>query len=469
LKSDLSADLTEIIVKDFVSNSGACIQTMVEELARFEKTKIAKTRLFQFRNEHGNETAIDSGHFFVRASVEYSNPQVTLEEVQGIIAARLLEVCGTYFYQYGLHEINETDVDQICETLKKPPKGIAISFLLNTDDVEPDRYSANPLRESIISSGQSAFPSAAVKTDQLTVDQNFLKKYEGVLISKDEAELIARHLETSKKSYVDMVDAIKYEQLENLSKHFGISLCINLIRMPIEILQAESTDGLLHHIISEVHRDFASIEQAYKCMDRSIRNRTTLLTVPHSSKGYGSKRAARGKIYFDGKKLRSVKVDYRTTLLYENEVDAADISVAKAEDSFMVDGNKLANYNFKETPSSPQFSLYSLASPENAAVWHGIGVFGAPGLLKSLMAVRQACAQSLLVPNLEKEYGVLLNVPINFNLIPKFMWGHPVHQNIDSSIGCIQDLKDLANMGMRLEHLSSSSKVGEHVLQANQA
>ena len=42
--------------------------------------------------------------------------------------------------------------------LKKPPQGIVVPFLLNTDDVEPDRYSMNPLKHSLVESGQSAFP-----------------------------------------------------------------------------------------------------------------------------------------------------------------------------------------------------------------------------------------------------------------------------------------------------------------------
>ena len=63
-------------------------------------------------------------------------------------------------------------------------------------------------------------------------------------------------------------------------------------------------------------------------MGRSMKNLTTLLTVPHSIRGYGSKRAARGRIYFEGTKLKSIRVDYRTTLLYPNAIDPADVSVA---------------------------------------------------------------------------------------------------------------------------------------------
>jgi hypothetical protein len=451
----LTTAFAETIVKDFLQNSWTCIEALVKELTRFKEAPRKKTRLFHFRDERGNKAELDNSHFFLRASVEYSTPQVTTEEVQGIIAARLLEVCGSYYYDYGLHEIDQKGVDQVCEMLNKAPKGMVISFLLNTDDVEPDRYSANPLRESIVSSGQSAFPSASVKTDGLTIDQSFVRKYEGVLISKDEAELIARHLQASNNSYADMVDSVKYEQLKNLSKSFGINLCINSIRMPLQILQKEKNDGLLHHIISEVHQDSGSVEKAYNCMGRSIRKRTTLLTVPHSPKGYGSKRAARGKIYFNGTKLKDVHVEYRTTPLYENEVDPHDISIAKADGSFTVEGDRLVNYNFKITPSSPQFFLYALGSPENAAVWHGIGVFGAPSLLKSITAMRLACTRNSFIKNLTEEYGIGIDVPTNFNLVPRYMWAPLVRQNIDASIGCVPNLKDLVDQGMRLENLSN--------------
>jgi hypothetical protein len=33
------------------------------------------------------------------------------------------------------------------------------------------------------------------------------------------------------------------------------------------------------------------------------------------------------------------------------------------------------------------------------------------------------------------------------------MWVHPKHRNIDASIGCVENLEDLARMGMRIEQL----------------
>jgi hypothetical protein len=456
---ELDSDLSRIIVEDFLKSSWPCVEALAKELATFKEHKRSKIPLFYFKHGQRNDVTLNGGHFFLRTSVEYSNPQLTVEEVQGIIATRLLEVCGNYFHHYGLHTTDGKDIEEICEILKKPSQGMIVSFLLNTDDIEPDRYSMNPLKESIVNSGQSAFPVAEVKTEKMEIDQKFTQKYEGSLISKTEVERIARHLESCNDNYMNMVDAVKYEYLESLSESFGINLCLYSMRMPLTILQNETTDGLLHYIIRKTHRDYESIEYIYKCMGRSMKNLTTLLTIPHSEKGYGSKRAARGRIYFEGTKLKSVKVDYRTTSLYPNAIDPSDISVAKADDLFVVEEDRLVNYNFKQTPSSPQFFLYSLASPENAVLWHGIGAFAAPEMLKSYTTMRVACGRDLLVRNLNEKFGTTSKIPLQFNLVPKHMWFHPIHRNIDASIGCIENLEDLAKLGMKIEHLSTDQYI----------
>jgi hypothetical protein len=445
-----------MLVKNFLENSWPCVKTIVEKLAIFEEEENRKpVSMFQFKNGHRGNSAFKGNHFFLRASVEYSNPQLTVEEVQGIIGARMLEACGNYFHYYGLHEPEDGDVAQVCEILKKPPQGPVIPFLLNTDDTEPDRYSMNPLKESIVISGQSAFPAAYVKTESLRVDQQFVTKYEGTLISKSEAALVNHSLESAKSSYLDWVDAAKCAQMEKLSETFGIDLSLYALRMPLATLQAEGKEGLLHRIISGTHRDYEAVKQAYDCMGRSMANRTTLLTVPHSKKGYGSKRAARGKIHFNEAKLESINVKYRPTRLYPNAIDPDDVSIAQAEDDFEVTGEKLADYNFSETPSSPQFFLYSLSSPENAALWHGIGAFAAPQLLRSYISARVACRRGQLIKDLRESYGVSSEVPLQFNLAPEGMWVHPVHRNIDASIGCVENPADLARMGMKIEYLSA--------------
>jgi hypothetical protein len=450
---ELSSNLCRIILEDFLKNSWPCVEALVKQVGQFKGDEQKSVDFYEFKNRQKNVVRFDRTHFFLRCSVEYANPQLTVEDVQGIIAARLLEVCGNFFLRRGLHEPVPQDTEEICGLLKQPSDGMVVSFLLNTDDIEVDRYSMNPLKQSIVDSGQSAFPAASVKTENLRVDEKFVQKYEGSLFCRKEVDSIERHLKSCNNSYVDMVDSVKYEHLRRLSDVFGMNLSLYSLRLPLAVLEKESTDDLLHHVIREAHRDYGSFENIYRCMGRSMKNLSTLLTVPHSAKGYGSKRSARGRIYFDGERLKSVKVDYRTTLLYPNAIDPADVSVAQADDGFIVEGNRLTNYDFRETPSSPQFFLYSLASPENAVLWHGIGAFGASELLKSYTTTRVAASSRQVLGDIVDKFGVNVGVPLQFNLVPKFMWFHPVHRNIDASIGCVENLKDLADLGMRMEHL----------------
>ena len=452
----MSEDYCKVLLEDFLKNSWLSVKVLVEKLSSFKEEKRTKqVTLFHYVNGQKVNVQFGGNRFFLRGSVEYTNPQLTVEEVQGIIGTRLLEACGNYFEKYGLHEPNSGDIAQLLEILKKPPEDCIVPFLLNTDDVEADRYSMNPLKHSIVASGQSAFPAAYVKIDQLKVDEAFVKKYDGTLISKGEAELLANSLKDDSGSYLDFVDSVKYKQLEQLSKFFGMNLSLYALRMPLSTLQAEGKDGLLHYIISESHRDYEAINEAYSCMGRSMTKRTTLLTVPHSKKGYGSKRAARGKIHFEDGKLLDVAVKYKTTKLYPNAMDTDDVAVAEADDSFTVAGEKLSDYSFSETPSSPQFFLYSIGSPEDAAIWHGVGAFASPQLLQSYSSARKACREGKLIKNLNQKYNIKAELPLQFNLAPEGIWSHPVHRNIDASIGTVDDLPDLAHRGMKIEYLSA--------------
>ena len=72
-------------------------------------------------------------------------------------------------------------------------------------------------------------------------------------------------------------------------------------------------------------------------------------------------------------------------------MDPEDIAIAEAEDTFAVPGEKLADYGFQETPSSPQFFLYSMGSPEDAAVWHAVGSFASPSCF--IVALQPECLQ----------------------------------------------------------------------------
>jgi hypothetical protein len=449
-------DYCAYLLKDFLDNSWSTIKVLVEAILSPSQEGIRrKITLFQCVDGQKKLVKFDDDRLFLRGSIEYSNPQLTVEEVQGVIGTRMLEVCANYFAKYGLHQPDSNDTAQLCEALKKPPQGYVVPFLLNTDDVELDRYSMNPLKQSIVESGQSAFPAAYVSTDQLKIDWDFVKKYEGSLITKKEAEFLSDNLESAKGNYLDFVDCVKHKQLEDMSKLFGMDLSMYSLRMPLSTLQMEGKDGLLHYIISESHRDYNAIKEAYSCMGRSMSKRTTLLTVPHSKKGYGSKRAARGKIHFDDSKLRDVTVKYQNTELYPNDIDPKDVAIARASDNFSVSGEKLANYNFKETPSSPQFFLYSLGSPEDAAVWHGVGLYASPKLLHSYASVRQACRKGTLMANISQKYNVKLDIPLQFNLVPVSMWSHPFHRNIDASIGTVENIEQIVRQGMRLEYLSA--------------
>jgi hypothetical protein len=451
----MTYDLCRLPVENFLKTSWQSVETITKRLVEFKSEKPDKrASFFRFRNGIREDKTFDGSNFFLRSSVEYSNPQLTVEEVQGIIGVRLLEVSGNYFSKHGLHAPDKMDFDQICEDLKKPSEGPIIAFLLNTDDVEPDRYSMNPLKESIVSSGQSSFPALRVKTNSLSVDKTFVEKYEGSLISQPEAELLSRYLTESNGSYVDFVDSVKYAQLADLSNLLGVDLSLYALRIPLTTLEAENKMGALHYLISKVHTGFDSVKQAYDCMGRSMTKRTTLLTIPHSAKGYGSKRAARGRLHFNENNLTEVNIKYKPTALYPNAMDPNDVAIAHAEDDFSVPAEKLANYDFSETPSSPQFFLYSLASPEDAALWHGVGAFASTQLLHSYTNIRGVCRREQLFEGLEQKYGIKTTVPLQFNLAPNGLWVHPVHRNIDASMGSVANLRELARMGMQIEYLS---------------
>jgi len=452
----MSEDYCRFLLEDFLRTSFSTVKVLVEG-AKASKSMSSNRKVTLFRYVNGKKVSFpfSDEQFYLRGSVEYTNPQLTVEEVQGIVGTRLLETCANYFFERGLHEPDDGDKAALAELLHKPSQGYIVPFLLNTDDVEADRYSINPLKQSIVASGQSAFPAANVKTDQLKVDEAYVKKYDGSLISKGEAELISEGLRNSNGSYLDFCDSVKYQQLEGLSKFFGMDLSLYALRMPLSTLQIENKDGVIHHIIAESHHDYKAIEEAYTCMGRSMTKRTTLLTIPHSKKGYGSKRAARGKVHFNENKLLDETIKYKTTKLYPNAMDPEDVAVAECDDNFTVTGDKLSDYSFTETPSSPQFFLYSMASPEDAAIWHAVGSFAAPQLLQSCSSARTACREGKLIKNLSEKYQINLDVPLQFNLAPEGEWSHPIHRNIDASIGSVDDLPDLAHRGMKMENLSA--------------
>jgi hypothetical protein len=79
--------------------------------------------------------------------------------------------------------------------------------------------------------------------------------------------------------------------------------------------------------------------------------------------------------------------------------------------------------------------------------------------LKSYTTTRLAASTGSLFKDLPEKYGLTVRVPVQFNLMPKFIWFHPVHRNIDASIGCIQNLRDLADIGMKMEKLPTDQYI----------
>lgn len=453
------SDQIQMSIQDFLKNSRNSIDALLKELYNFLGDKPGSIAFFTVEGAKRKPIQIDGSHYFLRASTEYANPQLTLEELQGIIASRLLEVCCNYMADRKVTDPSQSDIAEISEMLKKPPNGVVMPFLLNTDDVEPDRYSINPLRASIVESGQSAFPAASVITNSLNVDKNFLAKYEGSLISKGEVDLIEQQIKGGSGKYVDLVDAVKYETLQKVSEALGIYLCIPAFRMPLEVMKNEKPKDPLHKLIEDSHRKYDTIGTIYELMGRNIgKRKTLLLTVPHSPKGFGSKRAAQGSIAFKQEEFEQIKVQYKTTLLYANELDVneTDVSVAKADDSFSVDASKILDYDYSQTPSSPQFALYATLSPEDAAIWHGIGVFGGVELVKSIISVRAACLRKDVLEGVSCRGN---KAPLQLNLVPGRIWRHPKYGNIDTSVGCIPDLKNLIQTGIWLEPLSVEERL----------
>ncbi|MBO3802951.1 MAG: hypothetical protein JTT11_03625 [Candidatus Brockarchaeota archaeon] len=322
----------------------------------------------------------------------------------------------------------------MAKRMTEPPEGAVVPFLLNTDDVEADRYSVNPLRGSIVETGQSAFPAHGVRTEGLRICESFMKKYEGILVSAEEASMIQHHLENEVR-YVDAVDSMKYDQLEKLSDQLGIQLVLPALRMPLETLSSERTDGPMHRLVRQAHGGYETISLLYGFMGRNITKRKTLLlAVPHSSKGFGSKRAASGRLVFENAELKAVEVRYRPTLLYPNDVDKSDVSVAKACDDLSVEAKDILEYSFLKTPASPQFALYSVLSPEAAAIWHGVGSQQGREVVRSCCSVHSAHSKRLVFQDVPKPHR---GIPLQLDLVASRMLRHPKHGNIDASVGTV--------------------------------
>ncbi len=447
----VSSDPLCSFVGSFIASSRSSIEALVQRVSARDEVERRTVVLHNQDGRSRRQQVFEGNHFFLRTSFEYSSPQVTLEELQGMVAARLLETCANQMLECGVRSLGSEDVDGICEALSKPPCGRVVPFSLQTDDVEPDRYSNNPLRRSIVESGKSAFPVASVSTEGLTFDRSFLEKYMGSLVTESEFELGRECLEQFDR-YVDFVDYCKWRQFHEAGARLGICLSIPTLRMPLETLMHERTSGPLHSVVEGCHAGYEAIESIYRLMGRSIKRKTLLLAVPHSRKGFGSKRCARGRIVFSGTSFSQVKVKYETSKLYPNMADPNDVSVAVAEDAFEVPAERFTHYSFSDTPASPQFALYILVSPEDASLWHGVGAYAGSDILRSYNSVQSAFFAKKILEGVERTRSC--DKPaLTFNLVPDKMWMHPVYKNIDASIGCVPDIGIFLGMEMKVTPL----------------
>jgi hypothetical protein len=446
MERPLSEAFIQRILKRFLASSRSSIDALVRAASAQGKAERDNITLHFYDGTSDREASYDGNCFFLRTSTEYSSPQLTIEELEGLLAARLLEVCVNCRLRHPAGT-EASNIDEVAEALRRPPEDKIVPFILETDDIEPDRYSYNPLRNSIIESGQSAFPVANVSTNTLKLDESFVKKYHDSLVSDDETELVNSYLSKTSR-YVDFVDGVKREELTRVFNDFGLELRLPQLRMPLDTLAHEQTGGPLHSLIQASHRDYETMESFYALMGRNIKKKTLLPAVPHSPRGYGSKRAAKGKLVFLNGTLATVRVHYQTTSLYPNMIDPNDLSLADCEDSFEVSAGSFTDYSYIETPSSPQFALYALLSPEDGSLWHGVGEYAGNEILRSYASVHSAFLKGQIFKDLKRS-RLRENTPVMFNLDPGKMWTHPSHGNIDAGIGCVKDLRALLSQELR--------------------
>lgn len=429
------------LLVELFRTSRPSIEALAAKLRAEEERSHRNLPLFRYEGSRRIRVSAPPSAFYLRTSVEYASPQLTLEELQGILLARLLEVAGAFVADHPHADPEPSDIRAMRSALERPPTGRVVPFLMNVDDIEADRYSVNPLRRSIVESGQSAKAVAEVRCAGLALDDRFLRKYSGSLVTAEDAAEIRTFLQAEEiERYVDLVDATKYAQLARLSGRWGIDLGIPALRMPLTVLEAESTSGPLHRLISAVHAGPDSLARIYDYFGRSFRHNPTFLPViPHAPDGSASKRLASGGYRLHDHVPTGVRVSYGSRPLYPNEVDPSDVAWATAEATVEVPWTRLTRYDYRATPASPQFALYMLLSPEDGALWHGVGRYAGAQIVRSYTAFHAACHRG------EPFEGVSLECrpdPLQWDLVADSMLRHPVFGNIDASVTCVPHLEE---------------------------
>lgn len=442
-----------VLLSEFFRRSRASAEALAHGIAAGTGRKRPDVPMYRFESGRKVVFRAPGTAFLLRTSVEYANPQLTLEELQGILLARLLEASGTFLANHPGREPGTTDLVEMRESLRRSPAGPVVPFLMNVDDIEPDRYSVNPLRRSIVASGQSGFAVSNVRTEGLAIDDAFVRKYSGSLIATADLKDLTEQLERGREGrYVDLVDATKYVQLDRVGNEIGIDLSIPALRMPLEPLATETQSGPLHRLISAAHATPDALGRVYRVFGHELGRPSTLLpAVPHAPGGAASKRIARGTVLRDNGRLEGVSVRYTPGTLYPNEIDRRDVARAEATATVEVSWDRLRHFDFRETPASPQFALYMLLSPEDGAIWHGVGRYAGSQVVRSYTAARSACRDG------EPFEGVSLECspdPRQWDLVADTMLRHPVYRNIDASVSCVSRLSELLVGSLDLRVLS---------------
>lgn len=453
----MASSLATAALRSFQADSWPAVEHLVAAAARRPPARRRTVEMFRFRSARREAVPVPPGAFLLRTSVEYANPQLTLEEVQGILLARLLEVSARFAREHPGGPPGPADLEELVGWLGQPSTAEILPFVLNVDDIEPDRYSVNPWRASLVSSGQSARAVADVDPARLEVDPAFVAKYRGRLITDAELSLIEEERTApGAGSYLDVVDRVKYRQLDAVGTALGIDLAIPAFRLPLTALREESPQGTLHRLIGACHRDVPTLRWLYGLFGREFGRRKTLLpAVPHGPAQEASKRLARGKVVVDGNRIDRVEGTYRTGPLYPNEVDPDDTAQGVADASFVVPADRLARFDYARTPASPQFGLYMLVSPEDGALWHGVGQFAGVQIVESYAAAHRAVDPT----------SGFLDVPVDappdpphWDLVAEGMLRHPRWGNIDASVGSVEDLVGALVRHTRLRPLAVGAR-----------